>query len=72
MSSQRIAGIVLLAVGVVLFLVGMNASESVADQLSEFFTGRFTDTTMWYIIGGIAAAVAGLLLLAVGGRRALR
>ncbi|MFU8857505.1 MAG: DUF3185 family protein [Deferrisomatales bacterium] len=72
MSSQRIAGIVLLVAGVALFLVGMNASESVADQLSEFFTGRFTDTTMWYIIGGIAAAVAGLLLLAVGGRRALR
>ncbi len=72
MSSQRIAGIVLLVAGVVLFFVGMSASESVADQLSNFFTGQFTDATMWYIIGGIAAAVAGLLLLTVGGRRTLR
>lgn len=72
MSSQRIGGIVLLVVGVALFLVGMNASESVADRWSELFTGHFTDTTVWYIVGGIASAVAGLLWLTVGGRRALR
>lgn len=72
MSSQRIAGIVLLVGGVVLFLVGMSASESVADRLSNFFTGQFTDATVWYIVGGIAAAVTGLLLLMAGGRRALR
>lgn len=72
MTSQRIAGIVLLVVGVALFLFGMNASESVSDQVSEFFTGNFSDTTVWYLVGGIASAVTGALLLLAGGRRALR
>lgn len=65
MSSQKIAGIVLIVVGVVLLIVGLNASDSVADQISETFTGRFTRATMWYIIGGIAAAVLGLLMVLV-------
>ena len=68
MSPQRIAGIVLLVLGVVLLIVGLNASESVADQVSETFTGRFTRETMWYIIGGIAAAVLGLILVLFGAR----
>ena len=72
MTSQRIAGVILLVVGVALFLYGMNASESVADQVSEFFTGNFSDTTVWYIVGGIASAVTGALLLLAGGRSALR
>lgn len=62
MNNQRIVGIVVLAVGVVLFLMGMNASDSVADQVSETFTGRFTDKTTWLIVGGIASGLLGLLL----------
>ena len=73
MSSQRIAGIVLLVVGVVLLIMGMNASDSIADQVSETFTGRFTEKTTWYIIGGIGAGLFGLLLLITGrgGKNAL-
>jgi len=63
MNSQRIAGIVILVVGVILFVVGMNSSNSVADQVSNTFTGRFTQATTWYIIGGIGTALLGLLLL---------
>jgi len=72
MSPQRIAGIVLLVVGVIVLIVGMNASHSVADQVSNSFTGRFTKDTMWYLIGGGAAALFGLLLVVVGagGKRA--
>jgi hypothetical protein len=66
MSPKRIAGIVLLIVGVVILIVGMNASHSVADQVSNTFTGRFTQATTWYIIGGIAAAIFGLLLTVFG------
>ena len=55
MSQQRIIGIVVLVVGVVLLLVGLNASHSAADRVSDFWTGRFTQATTWYIIGGIAA-----------------
>lgn len=68
MSAQRIAGLILLVAGIVLFVVGMNASDSFADQWSNFFTGHFTDTTVWYMVGGIAAAVFGLILMSVGGR----
>lgn len=68
MSPQRILGIVLLVVGVILLIVGINASHSMADRLSETFTGRFTEATTWYIIGGIASALLGVLLLLFGVR----
>lgn len=68
MSPQRILGIVALVVGVVLLVVGINASHSFADSVSNTFTGHFTQSTTWYILGGIAAAVFGLLLVFVGGR----
>lgn len=71
MSPQRIVGIVLLVVGVALLIIGLNSSESVADQISETFTGRFTKATIWYIIGGIGSAILGLMmvLVGVGGRK---
>ena len=66
MSQQRIVGIVLLVAGVIVLIAGMNASHSVADQVSNTFTGRFTKETAWYIIGGGAAALFGLLLVVTG------
>ena len=59
-------GIVLMVVGVVLLAIGMNSSHSVADQVSNTFTGRFTQATTWYIVGGIAAGLTGLLVLLFG------
>jgi uncharacterized membrane protein len=66
MNPQRIAGVVLLMIGVILLFVGMNASNSIADQISNTFTGRFTERTTWYIVGGIVSALLGLLLVFVG------
>lgn len=66
MTPQRIGAIVLIIAGIALFIVGMNSSNPVADQVSETFTGRFTDGTMWYLIGGGACVVGGVLLLTVG------
>ena len=68
MSPIRIGGIVVLAVGVILFFVGLSASDSLADQFSNFFTGRFTEATMWYMVGGAALAAGGLVMVATGGR----
>jgi len=68
MSQKRLYGIVLLALGAVLLVVGMNASHSAADQISNTFTGRFTRETVLYLFGGGAAALVGLLML-VGGPR---
>ncbi|MEX0776237.1 MAG: DUF3185 family protein [Phycisphaeraceae bacterium] len=68
MNPQRIGGIILLVGGVILFIVGMNASDSLADRWSNFFTGRFTDTTVWYIVGGIVSAAIGGMMVLFGGR----
>lgn len=62
MSTQRIVGIVMVVAGVVLGIIGLNASDSMADQVTETFTGKYTDSTMWYMIGGGALALLGILL----------
>ena len=62
MNVMRVIGVVLLVIGIVLIIIGVTASRSLADNLSNFFTGHFTQNTMWYIFGGIAVAVVGLLL----------
>ncbi|MFA5851894.1 MAG: DUF3185 family protein [Spirochaetales bacterium] len=66
MSSQRILGFALLIVGVFLFAIGLNASNSVADQVTNTFLGRFSDSTMWYLIGGFAVGAFGFLLILFG------
>ena len=70
MNPQRIFGIVLLVVGVILLIVGMNSSHSVVDQVSNTFTGRFTQATTWYIVGGIVLGLLGLFM-ALFGRRGI-
>lgn len=66
MSGSKIVGLVLLIVGAVLLYFGFNATESVGEQVVEGVTGKYTDETMWYLIGGGAAGVVGLVLLLFG------
>jgi type II secretory pathway component PulK len=61
-SATRVLGVLLLVAGVVLIIIGIVASRSLADNLSSVFRGRLTDHTMWYIFGGIASAVVGFVL----------
>jgi LPXTG-motif cell wall-anchored protein len=68
---QSVVGIVLLVVGVVLMIFGMQASASVGSRLSELFTGAPSDRTIWLLVAGGAAAILGLGLLLVGRRRTL-
>jgi uncharacterized membrane protein len=69
MNSQRLFGIVMLVVGVILLFVGMNASQSMVEQLNQTFAGRFSDSTTWYIVGGLAAGLVGTLMLVFDLRR---
>ena len=59
----------LLAVGILLINLGVNASNSFSSDVSRFFTGSPTDKTVWFLIGGIVAAVAGLVGLARSGAK---
>jgi len=70
MGIIRIFGLVLLAVGIALLIFGYNASQSATERIVDGFTGRFTNQTMMYLIGGVAAVVGGLGLSIWGGRRA--
>jgi len=69
MSMPRIVGLVLAVVGVVLLIMGLNATESFSETVHEGITGRFTDKTTWFIVGGIAAIVGGGALAATVGKR---
>lgn len=62
MGSQKLVGIVLLVVGILLLVFGLQSSQSLGDQVVETFTGRFTQGTMLMIIGGAAALAAGAFL----------
>ncbi|MEH6499297.1 MAG: DUF3185 family protein [Pseudoalteromonas distincta] len=62
MGSQKLVGIVLLVVGILLLVFGLQSSQSLGDQVVETFTGRFTQGTMFMIIGGAAALAAGAFL----------
>ena len=49
----------LIAVGVILIGYGANASDSPGSSISRLFAGSPTDTTLWLLIGGFIAFVAG-------------
>ncbi len=51
----------LLVGGIVLIACGSGASDSTASGLSRFFTGSPTAKTMWLLIGGAIAIIAGAL-----------
>lgn len=69
MSSNQIVGLLLVAVGLFLLVFGFNASQAPLDQVSEALTGKFRDSTMLYLLGGMVAVVIGGAL-AMMGRRA--
>jgi hypothetical protein len=59
---NKALGIALLAVGIALIVFGINASDSIGSDFSRFFTGTPTNKSMWLLLGGIAAAIVGLIL----------
>ena len=70
MNGARLLGVALLAIGVILAIIGLQATDSLGERLSNTFTGHWTDKTNFYIVGGIAAAIVGGLLAFAGGRNA--
>ncbi|MCA1769595.1 MAG: DUF3185 family protein [Halomonas sp.] len=66
MSNNKVLALVLLVVGLILLFLAYQSSQSLGDQVSEAVTGRFTDSTIWFLILGAISAVAGVGLLLSG------
>ena len=67
--SRRPLGIILLIGAAVLFYLATKASHSFTDQVSNVFTGHFTERTTWMFGGAIVAALLGLYMMVAGSRR---
>lgn len=65
----RIIGVALAVLGVLLFIVGVNESETAESEVSEFFTGEPSNEATWLMIGGGVAAILGVILAVLPGRK---
>jgi hypothetical protein len=57
----RAVSLALLAVGILLLILGINASNAFSSDVSRFFTGSATDKATWMLVGGVAGIVIGLV-----------
>lgn len=57
---NKMLSIVLLLGGVVLIILGVQATNSFSSDVSRFFTGSPTDKAVWMLIAGVVAGVFGL------------
>lgn len=51
----------LLIGGLLLLYFGYNEYQSIQSEINEFFTGSPSDQAVWMLVGGAAAAIAGLI-----------
>ena len=63
---NKIFGIALLVIGVILVVYGINGSNSISSNVSQTFTGSPTNKTIWLLISGCAACIVGLSLSVIG------
>jgi hypothetical protein len=68
-GMNNIAGLAILALGVVLLIFGFNESHSFSSDVSRTFTGNPTNHSIWLIAGGAVAVVAGIAVSLTGRSR---
>ena len=66
---QKLAGFVVLAVGIALVVWGVNSSQSVGSDISRFFTGAVTNKSVYLLVGGAVAVLAGASMAFTGRTR---
>ena len=66
MKPAKLVGLLLVVVGGVLLYFGITATEAPVEELTQTLTGRYSDQTMIYLIGGAASAVVGLAMFITG------
>jgi hypothetical protein len=52
--------VAVLAVGILLLVLGINAYDSNSSDISRFFTGSATDKSIWMLVGGVLATLIGM------------
>jgi len=60
---RRFVGAVVVVVGVVLVVAGLDASDSLSSRFSRLFTGSPTDKTIWLLMGGALAVMVGVSMV---------
>jgi hypothetical protein len=60
---NKAMSVALLAVGAILMILQINASQSLGSDVSRLVTGSPTSPTIWLFVAGAAALVAGLVML---------
>jgi uncharacterized membrane protein len=65
---NRILSFVILAVGIILLIYGINAHGSIVSSAKEAVTGTPTDKSLWLIIVGVIATIVGGYGSFFGGR----
>jgi uncharacterized membrane protein YidH (DUF202 family) len=55
--------IAILAVGILLLILGLNAYDSASSDISRFFTGSPTDKATWLLVGGVIGTAIGVVSL---------
>ena len=63
---NKALSLALLAGGILLLIFGIIAYDSTSSDISRFFTGSATDKSIWLLVSGIAATIAGLVGLSRG------
>ena len=65
----RAVALALLAGGLLLTILGVQAMNAPSSELTRFFTGAPTDRALWMLVGGVVMLVGGLGALASGIRK---
>ncbi len=68
MNPVRVIGYLLLALGVILFLVGIEASGAFANGFAILFAPRLAHGTLDFLVSGIVCLATGGLLVVLGVR----
>ena len=69
MQMNRIIGVAILAIGVVLLGFAYHATNAPAEKLSDAVSGSYSSQTTWFFAVGLAAVVVGGLLAVFGSRK---
>ena len=67
---EKLDSLILLVGGVVLIIIGINATNSLGSDIWWFFTSSPTSKAVWVLIAGIVASIIGLIGIIRGAKQA--